>query len=278
MEVGMARVSGTTLAAVYTAPRFQLAILLGCVLILAGPSTRADDLCGATIVANLELDHDLTCVGNGITVGADGIKVDLNGHTIMGSGSGVGIGVTGRTGISIVGGTVQNFEAGVRVNSSTDIVVKGNEFRENSDGVDCQAGCVDNTIKENEFLDNRVRGIMLRSNSIDNVIKENTFTGNRVGILVFGARDSIVKENFVSASLLAGIRVNVIATANLIAENTVTTNPAGIEFLVTPTGSAIGNTVAENWVTMNTCGLKGPTDGNTLTENVFQWNGADSCP
>ncbi len=263
---------------VHPATRRRLGLLLVCLPILFVPAAAADDLCGATIIANLELDHDLTCVGNGITVGADGIKVDLNGHTIMGSGSGVGIGVTGRTSISIVGGTVRNFEAGVRVNSSTDIVVKGNEFRENSDGVDCQAGCVDNTIKENEFWDNRARGIMLRINSIDNVIKENTFIGNRVGILVLGGIDSIVKENFVSASLLAGIRVSVIATGNLIAENTVMANPAGIEFLVTPTGSAIGNTVAENWITMNTCGLKGPTDGNTLRENVFEGNAADSCP
>ena len=70
-----------------------------------------------TVRSNLKLDHDLTCAGNGLIVGADRIKLDLNGHTITGSGSGVGIGVTGRSHVSIVGGTVRNFEAGVRVNS-----------------------------------------------------------------------------------------------------------------------------------------------------------------
>lgn len=259
--------------------RRRLAFLLVCLPMLFVSPAAADDLCGATIVESLKLDHDLTCVGTALIVGADGIKIDLNGRTIMGSGSGFGIDVTGRTNVSIIGGIVRNFNTGVRVNNSTEIMVKGNEFRDSAaDGVDCQAGCVGNTIKENEFWDNRARGIMLRSSSRDNVVKENTFTGNRVGILVFGGVDSIVKENIVSASLLAGIRVNVIATGNLIMENTVVSNPAGIEFLVTPTGSATGNTVAENRITMNTCGLKGPTVGNTLRENGFEGNGADTCP
>jgi parallel beta-helix repeat protein len=242
------------------------------------PSPATDDLCGATIIANLTLNHDLTCAGNGLTVGADGIKLNLNGHTITGAGSGVGISVIGRMEVSISGGTVRNFEAGVRVNTSTEVVVKGNEFRENLDGVDCQAGCVGNTIKENDFRNNRARGIMLRSSSSDNVVKENTFTGNRVGILVFGGVDTTVKENIVSTSDLAGIRLNVLATGNRIRANTVTSNPAGIEFIVTPTGSATGNAVVENTIAINTCGTKGPTLGNRFRKNLFEANGADRCP
>ena len=262
----------------HSVTRRALAFLLACLPATFARADAADDLCGAIIVENLKLDQDLTCAGNGLIVGADGIKLDLKGHTIMGSGSGVGVTVAGRTDVSISGGTVRNFEAGVRVNNSTDVVVKHNEFRENTDGVDLQPGSRGNTIKDNAFWDNRARGIMLRPFSVDNVVKENTFTGNRIGILLFGAVDSTVKENIVSASLIAGIRVNVIATGNLILENTLTTNPAGIEFVVTPTGSAKGNAFVENRIAMNTCGLKGPTDGNTFEENVFEENGADTCP
>src|SRR5881628_1708365 len=114
----------------------SLAFLLVCLPAILGPGVAADDLCGATIVADLKLDQDLTCAGDGLIVGADGIKLNLDGHTITGSGGGVGVGVTGRTNISISGGRIKNFEAGVRIRESTDIVVKGNEFRENSDGVD----------------------------------------------------------------------------------------------------------------------------------------------
>jgi parallel beta-helix repeat protein len=252
------------------------AVLVG--IVTFGVTTAAaDDLCGATVTASLKLDHDLTCAGNGLIMGADGITIDLKGHTISGSGTGVGISVIGRTGVSIVGGTVQRFTTGVLIANSTAVVVKGNQLIANVDGIDFQAGSIGNTIKENHFQDNGTRGLMIRLGTSANVIKENTFAGNRVGILMFGAVNTTVKENVVSGSGLAGIRFNVAATGNLLAENTVSSNPAGIEFLVTPTGSATGNTLRENGMTLNTCGLKGPVAGNTLTENVFQANVVDSC-
>jgi parallel beta-helix repeat protein len=257
--------------------RRGLALVLVCLPLLLTRAAASGDLCGVTIFEDLKLEDDLTCTGNGLIVGADGIKLNLKGHTIRGSGIGVGISVTGRANVSILGGTVTNFEAGVRTTNSTDIVIKDNEFRENADAIDLQAGSHENTIKENEFRNNRTRGIMLRGDVTDNVIKENTFTGNRTGILVFGGVDNTVKENIFSSSTLAGIRFNVFATGNLILENTIIFNPAGIEFLVTPTGSSTGNTLLENKIALNTCGLKGPMDGNVFRENVFEGNGADSC-
>ena len=51
-------------------------------VVLGVAPVSASDLCGSTIVTDLILDQDLTCTGNGLTVGADGIKINLNGHTI----------------------------------------------------------------------------------------------------------------------------------------------------------------------------------------------------
>jgi hypothetical protein len=41
-------------------------------------------------VADLKLDEDLTCPGDALFVDGDGIKIDLQGHTITGAGVGVG--------------------------------------------------------------------------------------------------------------------------------------------------------------------------------------------
>lgn len=247
---------------------------------LAAPSASvvaADDLCGATILTNLKLHHDLTCVGAGLVVGADGIKVNLNGHTLTGSstamGSGYGISVIGRRNVSITGGTVRNFEAGVRVMNSTDIIIKDMELRGNNDGVDFATGSAGNTVKESQLVGNLARGIMLRGGVTDNLIKENSFSGNRVGVLLFAGIDNTVKENRFTANSLAGIRVNVFATGNLIIENIIESNPAGIEFLLAP----VGNTFVENRIAINECGLKGASDGNTFEENVFEANVVDSC-
>lgn len=257
--------------------QLALALVLAGLPTLVVSGTAADDLCGTTIVANLTLDHDLNCAGTGLIVGADGIELNLNGHSITGSGTSFGISVTGRTGVSISGGRISNFGAGVRTSNSAHIVIKGNEFRGNTDGVDLAAGSEGNTVTQNEFRDNRARGIMVRGASSDHLIKENTFAGNRVGILLFGAANSIVKENIVSASVLAGIRVNVLATGNLVIENTTMANPVGIDFIMGPAGGPAGNSFVENTIALNTCGLAGPSAGNTFRENVFDGNTIDTC-
>lgn len=251
--------------------------VLACLVAGAAPGARANDLCGMTIVADVELDHDLICSGDGLIVGADGITIKLNGHTIAGSGTGVGIVVIGRTDVSIAGGTIRAFAVGVRLNTSTDIVIKDTEFAANAEGIDLQAGSIGNTVKNNVFSDSTIRAIMLRSNSRDNDIKDNTFTGNRLGILVFGGVDNTLKGNAVSGSSLAGIRLNVIATGNVLKDNTIMSNAVGIEFLITPTGSATGNELKGNELTSNGCGLKGPTAGNEFKDNVFLENVADTC-
>ena len=86
-----------------------------------------------------------------------------------------------------------------------------------------------------------------------------------------------MKDNIISGSAVAGIRINVIATGNVLKDNTVTSSLAGIEFLVTTTGSAVGNELKGNTILTNTCGLKGPTASNSLKDNSFQGNVADTC-
>ena len=210
-------------------------------------------------------------------VGADGLHIDLNGRTITGSGTGAGIMVSGRADVSIFGGTLKNFDAGVRVMNSTNIVVRDSALVGNTDGIDFQAGSHANTIRRNVLRDNRSRGIMLRGGTLKNVVHDNTFLGNRVGVLLFGAVETAVIDNLVSSHVLAGIRFNVLASGNTVRGNNVVSNPTGIEFIVTPTGSSLGNSVVGNTIATNDCGLKGPVEGNTVRLNTFNGNVADSC-
>src|SRR5262245_33573896 len=82
---------------VRSAVRLGGAIGTACTLLIAATGAQPlDNLCGATIVADLKLDHDVVCVGDGLIAGADGIWIDLDGYTLSGSGTGVGIVITGR--------------------------------------------------------------------------------------------------------------------------------------------------------------------------------------
>ena len=233
--------------------------------------------CGATIFADVTLDDDLVCAATAIVVGADGVTVDLNGHSVTGSGVGEGVLVSGRTAITVKNGTIANFESGVRILDSADVTIKDVTLTANTDGVDCAAGCISSTFKDSEFSGNRARGVMLRGLSNEITVKDNRFTGNRVGVLLFGCSGCTVKDNVVSYSLLAGVRFSVTATDNHVKDNTVSGSPAGIEFLITPTGSAIGNAITGNSLSTNACGLKGPLSGNVVRKNTFSGNVANVC-
>jgi parallel beta-helix repeat protein len=246
---------------------------------LVAPATAVRAVsCGATVFTDVTLHENLTCAGAGLIAGADGITIDLNGHSLTGSGTGIGIDVVNRTDITILGGTIASFFTGIRLQNSTFVQIKGNQLLNNTDGVDIQAGSADSTIQENVFVGNRTRGVMLRGDTARNAIKENRFTGNRVGVLVNGPVDTVVKENVIETSGLAGIRVGVTATANIVIENEVTSNSVGIDFIVGAGGAgAVGNTFKENAIASNTCGLNGPFGGNTFKENIFTGNGSDIC-
>jgi parallel beta-helix repeat protein len=84
------------------------------------PLLRAVNVvCGQTLSQNTKLDNDLSgCPGTGLVIGADGITLDLNKHTIDGSGSGNGI-FNGGHRATIQNGTVTGFNAGVFVSGSS---------------------------------------------------------------------------------------------------------------------------------------------------------------
>jgi len=248
--------------------------------VLSGAATTvfaSDDLCGATIVESLKLDHDVACGGDGLIVGADGIRIDLDGHVLSGGGSGVGIIVSGRRDVSITAGTIGNFATGIRIVASTDVEIKYVEFNANPEGMDFQAGSVGNTVKDSLFRNSTIRGIMLRTNVTGNDIKNNRFINDRVGILIFGGVDNTLKQNEISGSSVAAIRINQPADGNVLKDNLVSSSLAGIEFLVTAAGWAQEDELKGNTISGNACGLKGPTDGNTLKDNSFQGNTVDIC-
>jgi len=116
---------------------FLSAILLGVIFtfITIEPAFATHIACGSTVSGEVELDGNLACSGPGLTVGADGTTIDLNGFTISCTGAGylgscqgistdIGIDTAGFNNIEIEDGTITGFGFGVVVNGGSDITVK----------------------------------------------------------------------------------------------------------------------------------------------------------
>jgi len=174
------------------------------IVVAGAPSS---DLCGKTIIEDLELDHDLACTGMGITVGADGVDIELNGHTIRGPSRGPplrGITIAGRADVEIEGpGTVENFRTGILILNSRHVEIEkvivarnGHALFGDGDGIRI-VGSTDVEVEKCTILGNGNDGIEVVS-STDVELEKNRILGNGNGISLRGAGGEIEKNKIMN--------------------------------------------------------------------------------
>lgn len=118
---------------VVTAVAAVFLIALAAIVITATQAHASQGIaCGATITIDTTLWKNLKCLSDGLVVSGDGVTLDLDGHKISGSGTGVGVAITGSD-VTLENGSVKGFEQGVRLASlaerSTlaDLTANGNQ-------------------------------------------------------------------------------------------------------------------------------------------------------
>jgi parallel beta-helix repeat protein len=236
--------------------------------------------CGDQISNDVRLDVDLTCSGDALTIVADNITINLNGHEVAGNGTGVGITLRQRSGVTIKGGAVRNFLTGIFVSQSTDVTVKDNSLTLNREAI-FLIGSSHNVVKSNVAWDNTQRGIMLRPTmagvvSTDNMVVDNVLMNNPSGILVFGQSGNTFKGNSIYFSTVGAFDLTGGGgTGNEMKENLLTGSAAGIKF---GPGWTTGNSIIGNTFSSNTCGTAGSGASNTYKDNIFSSNTTDICP
>ena len=172
--------------------------------LLPGDAFARHVQCGERITENVRLDSDLRdCEGVGLVVGADGVTVDLGGHTIDGTGRGTGIvngyGGDGRRDVQIRNGTVRGFKVGLR------------------------SGGRATQLRRLTVTKNATGGIVLRGSQC--VVERNTITDNGYGhgISLESAGGCRIDANRISRQLGAGIEADR-SSGNRIEDNRISAN------------------------------------------------------
>jgi parallel beta-helix repeat protein len=196
-----------------------LAALVAGALALAAPASAGHVQCGDTLTQDTKLDADLNCSGSGLVVGADGITLDLNGHTITGERQGSGILVQNRHEVSVQGsgGAVRDFTRGVVILGGGDNAVQRVAASGSSNEGILVANSTGNTLQRNDTSENFRDGITLL-NSHSNTVQRNRAVDSEAGqgILLTGAHNNLVQRNEASGSdlhngiLLTGANNNVL--------------------------------------------------------------------
>jgi parallel beta-helix repeat protein len=255
--------------------------------------------CGDVITKSTTLTADVgPCDGNGIIVGADNIRLNLNGHTIsgtpgVGNGNAAGIRLPFRTGVTITGhpgnsgkkGTVTGFDGGVFVNGGSGNTIENLVVRDNiGPGGDALLG--DGIVLfhsgSNRIINNLVAhsgpfdGIgVLGVDSNNNLIQGNTVEETPLGAAAGGLGNGtgIIINNFLDEE--GTPRRGEPIRNNDVINNIVRRNAnSGISNLTNIGARIIGNTVQDNGQAGEACFLfPAPTPCPSLRPAAMPSNG-----
>lgn len=138
--------------------------------------------------------------GGCISVHADGVTVDGNGHTIVGNGSGVAVSATAADGFTLRNVTLTNWATGVVVTAgAAGPAVRNVTVQNGSVGVGIYSGGVAATVADSHFRNLTTVGVALHADSGRVVDNEFVTTGGPAITLV-ASDDSLVARNELRAT------------------------------------------------------------------------------
>ena len=180
-----------------------------------------------------------------IQIDEDNLTLDGAGFTVTGDGSGCGIYLSGRTGITVKNLTVAGFSYGIQLYNSSG-----------------------NAVEENSTSSNSRYGICL-NNSNGNTVTGNSASDNHEGIFLHNSVGNILTAN-VASNNYSGIYLYYNCNANTLTDNTTSKNSHGIYLY-----NSSGNTLTDNTTNLNSyygIYLYDKCSNNILTNNTTSWN------
>jgi hypothetical protein len=182
-------------------------------------------VCGELATTSITLTANENCPGNnGIFAGANGITINLNGHTLTGDGTHIGVSANGFSSVTVTNGVIVDFTYGVVLTGNTDHATSL------------------------QVTGNAVYGILAELGTGD-TITGNYLLGNNIGIDAVAGSGGQVGSNWVEGSTDYGILALDNSGSLMIATNKVLNtsgNGYGIVVEADAGGSVTGNVANGN--------------------------------
>jgi parallel beta-helix repeat protein len=238
-------------------------LILAVILALLVPATAAQaqaPACGDVLTHSVRLHADLACApgDTALTIGADGVVIDLGGHAITGASLAVD-GRGGFDGIVVRGGELRGNDLGVRLAGVSDGRLAHLTISGGLEGVSATGGeglivrDVDSCATFNPIVLSDEDGDVVRrsracgsetgmtvAGSRDVRIVDNHFEDNvRVGLRLSGTEDSLVRYNLATGNRRVGFSIANGSSDNRIVENEAKHNASGFEVLAGATGNRL---------------------------------------
>jgi parallel beta-helix repeat protein len=188
------------------------------------PQAHALD-CGRTITRDTTLQSDVVgCLGDGLTIGANGVDLNLNGFTIDGTGLGAGVRNDGFDNVTIKNGTISDFDYGVQLNTGT----------------------LNATVSGINLTLIQVRAMQVRNTDFSNFTNNIISEGSRGLQVVGGSTDNQFTGNQFSRVSNDAIQVLTSPRNTFTSNRILWTGDSALEFQRSPRATLTGNTISHN--------------------------------
>ena len=241
------------------------------------PPAGAQNLsCGSTITKSTKLTKDVTgCPGVGLKIGADGITLDLDGHTVSAGAKrnpkAHGILNEGHDRVTIRGGTVRGFGAyGVRLSHADANVVESMRLVENFTGVglfESDGGVV----TRNVIVGAKFVGANLTGGSGDRIVDNDIRNSAGAGVFVHSSPAETGRRHRIQGNALSGngIAIHPGPQRTRVLGNTITGVAADGIISFEPSTQLGGNSAVNNLLR----GINAPNGALDAGGNTAQGNG-----
>ena len=201
--------------------------------------------CGDTITTDVSLNNDLSCWSTAITIGADSITLDCQGHSIAGNLDPFGfspnfpaIVIYNKDNITIKNCHIKWFKYGIDLSDSDGANFIMNSIDSTTYGIDMSNSNFNN-IKDSTFS-NSYRGLRLADFS-DSNITNNSFESNANGLYLYlDSFNNVIDSNYVNGSTSNGFSIQ--SDNNFVTSNIITSNHKGLGVI------GINNLVYNNYI------------------------------
>lgn len=247
-------------------------VVMALFALTAAPASASHIGCGTLITTDTTLDSDVgPCVGDGLIVAADGVTLDLGGHTVSGTGTGAGVRIARHTGVEVTDGVIEGFHTGLVLDEADGNHIWSLTLRDNLRQGITVAGSDANVVEKNTLLQNDGDAIRLGL-SDGNVVRKNDAVGNVFGIGVADFSDgNLVEKNRVSATDVFGIAVFSTSMNNRLEKNDVSGTLLGDGIIVAADSS--GTQITKNVASGNADdGIDVDNSATTVTGNTANDN------
>ncbi len=243
---------------------------------LAMPAAGYALNCGDTVANSVTMDTDLVCpTGHGLILD-DGARLNCAGHTIVGGDmrGQYGVYANGANDVSVRNCTIEHFEVGIRIRTTTAATVQNSILRNNTAyGLELTQSSTGAVIQGNTITNNSDEGCHLSgptNGDAAHLIVDNVVTNNSVeGIYLLNSNGNTIEDNIISGQGTAGIYL----TSS--DRNTITGNALTNDLIQIVNGSR-HNVLRGNTIVGQRIKFDGSSDNTVYTTTVQGSAGAPS--